>query len=128
MAAVLLGVLVLGAVVLVPERAPGLRHDSVLDVLFDDRWVVGGTRTLGLAVALYLLASISVRVVRGQWLRQLGTADVETDRSIREVASDQGELQDALDQANATIDGLRREYADLLAAQRGSDEDGAASR
>lgn len=109
--------IVLGAVALVPRHAPGLRHTSVLNVLFDSRWVVGGTRLVGFAAGLYVVASIVVRVSRDQWLRQVGSADVETSRSVVEVTRDRAELQAALDRAEQTIARLSAEYASLLAAQ-----------
>ena len=99
-----------GLAVLVPDRTPGLRPTNPLNVLFADRWVVGGVRLLGLVAGLYVLGSITVRVAQGQWLSRLGPADVET---LVDVSEDQAELQRELDRARETIERLRGEYEAL---------------
>jgi len=105
----LLALLVLGGLVLVPPAPPGLAHSSVLNVLFDSRWVVGGVRLVVLAVALYLLLSIVVRVEQDQWLKHVGPADVETDETVRQLTDDQADLQARLADADRTIAELRQQ-------------------
>jgi len=52
---------VLGGTVLVPQE-PRLPHTSVLNVLFDSRWVIAGVRLVALAAAFSLLMSLVVRI------------------------------------------------------------------
>lgn len=121
----------LGGVVLVPDEPPGLRHTSVLNALFDSRAVVGGTRVLGLALAVYLLVSVVVRVERDQWLRNVGPADV-AGREIEDVADDRAALQELLAEAEETIQDLRQQLGEAdsayraLARDAGVGEDGPA--
>lgn len=116
-AAVVGALLVLGGVVLVPDEPPGLRHTSVLNVLFDSRAVVGGTRLLALALAVYLLVSVVVRVERDQWLRNVGPADV-AGREIEDVADDRVALQELLAEAEETIQELRQQLGEADSAYR----------
>lgn len=110
-------VLLVGALVLVPDRAPALKHSSVLNALFDSRAVIGGTRLVALVGALYLLLSIVVRIEQDQWLKHVGPADV-AGRQIEDVADDREELRNQLGDANATIHSLRQQLAAVDAAYR----------
>lgn len=103
--------LILAAVVLVPASEPALPPTSVLNVLFDNRWMIGGVRLVGLVVAAYLVLSIFARAVRGQWLKRVGPADAETEDTVSEVTEDQGKLQQDLNDALETIKVLRSELA-----------------
>ena len=94
---------------------PSLEHDSAIDALFDSRLLIGWSRLLVLAAVVYLLASVVVRVTRGQWAR--GAGPVETDAPTQALADDQADLQAQLLDARATIDDLQDRLTRCLEAR-----------
>src|SRR4051812_2730370 len=88
---------------------PHIRHSSAVNAAFDARWMIAGTRLVLFAAAAYLLASIAVRVRRGQWVRS--AASVETDTPTQDVVDDQEHLQERLRQAQLVIAELEGQVA-----------------
>ena len=74
--AVSAAMLLLGGLLLAPASPVGLSPTSVLNVLFDNRWVVGATRLVAAITLWFLLASMVARATQGQWVRRAGTVDV----------------------------------------------------
>jgi hypothetical protein len=64
-----------------PPRAPAFSNPSVWQALIDSRWVIGAIRLVVMIAAVYLVASIWVRVRQGQWLAKVGPAEVGQLRS-----------------------------------------------
>lgn len=104
--------LVLLAVAGALTGAPHLRHDSLLDTVFDTRWLIALTRLVALAVGLYLIGSVVALAGHGQWIRRVGPVDAEV---VNAVAADQGQLQTELETARREIVTLRAELAEALA-------------
>jgi hypothetical protein len=113
----LTGLVVAAGFVYATTEAPHIRHTSALNTVFDTRWLVAAGRLLAVTVIAYLLASIAVRVTRGQWVRSAGslTTDVAATRAITE---DQRELQQRLREADQTIDALKANLARSLEDRR----------
>jgi hypothetical protein len=88
---------------------PHIRHSSAVNAAFDTRWMIAGTRLVVVAAAGYLLASIAVRVHRGQWVRS--AASVETDTPTQDVVDDQEALQERLREAQRVIADLEGQVA-----------------
>ena len=106
------GIVLLGAVILQATGDPRLPHDSVLDVLFDTRWMVAGARLVMVVAGIYLLTSVGVRMSRGQWARSAG--GVSTD--VQEIDRGAESLRDAAAEAQAEIDGLKDQLEKSTAA------------
>jgi hypothetical protein len=100
---------VLAVVMYLLTSTPHIRHSSAINAAFDARWMIAGTRLIVVAAAGYLLASIAVRVRRGQWVR--GAASVETDTSTQDVVDDQADLQERLREAQRVIADLEGQVA-----------------
>ena len=90
-------------------EAPEIGHTSALNAAFDARWMIAGTRLLAVVATGYLLASIVVRVHRGQWVRSAGS--LEADTPTQDVVDDQEDLQEQLRVAQATIADLEEQLA-----------------
>jgi hypothetical protein len=101
--------------VLLATPAPGLRHTSALNALFDSRWLLAGARLVVAVAMLYLLASIAVRVWHRQWVRSAGS--IETDASAARVSDDREDLMRQLDASKETIDVLQSRLEDSVAAR-----------
>lgn len=94
---------------------PSIEQTSALNAIFDARLVIAAARLLVLAGIAYMLASIVVRVQRGQWVR--GAGPVETDAPAQALVDDQEDLQQQLEDAKRTIDDLRDRLARCLEGQ-----------
>jgi type VI protein secretion system component VasK len=104
------GVFVVSAVVMyLLTGTPHIRHSSAINAAFDARWMIAGTRLVVVAAAAYLLASIAVRVRRGQWVRS--AASVETDMPTQDLVDDQEDLQERLREAQRVIADLEGQVA-----------------
>lgn len=109
-------ILALGSAIYLATGDPKLPHDSVLDVVFDTRWMVAGARLVVVVAGIYVVVSAAVRIARGQWAKSAGvvSADVQEIAGraevLREVAVDaQGEiddLRDQLEKSTAALDDL----------------------
>lgn len=95
---------------LTPE--PSIKHTTALNAILDARLLIAAGRLLILVGIAYLLASIVVRVHRGQWVR--GAGPVETDAPAQALVDDQEDLQQQLEEAKVTIDDLRERLARCL--------------
>src|SRR5919112_3735728 len=104
--------LLLGGLLLAPASPVGLSPTSVLNVLFDNRWVVGATRLVAAITLWFLLASMVARATQGQWVRRAGTVDVGEE--VVAMSEDQEVLQRRLVSAYETIEHLRHELAETL--------------
>lgn len=110
------GIVVIAVLIFAVTGDPQLPHDSVLDVVFDTRWMVAGARLVVAVAGLYVLVSVGVRISRGQWARSAAgvSTDVqEIDRgaeSLRDAAADAqeeiDELKDQLEKTTAALDDL----------------------
>jgi hypothetical protein len=107
-----------GVAVLLGTDEPRMAHTSALNAVFDSRWMVAGARLLALLLLVYTVASLGVRVSRGEWARSVGP--VATDATG--LIESQEDLQEQLDAARATIEDLRLRlkssddrYLDLVA-------------
>ena len=110
--AVSAAMLLLGGLLLAPASPVGLTPTSVLNVLFDNRWVVGATRLVAAITLWFLLASMVARATQGQWVRRAGTVDVGEE--VVAMSEDQEVLQRRLVSAYETIEHLRHELAETL--------------
>lgn len=102
----------LGVVIFVATKDPRLPHDSVLDVVFDTRWMVAGARLVVVVAGIYLLVSVGVRISRGQWARS--AAGVSTD--VQEIDRGAESLRDAAAGAQEEIDELKGQLEKSTAA------------
>lgn len=103
-------VLALAAAMYALTASPAIDHSSALNAAFDARWMIAGTRLLAVAATAYLLASIVVRVHRGQWVRSAGTVEADQD-STQNVVDDQEDLQEQLRAAQDVIQDLEGQLA-----------------
>jgi hypothetical protein len=113
-----LATVLLGGLLLAPAQAE-LASSTVVGAIFDNRWVIGMVRLLGVSGAAYLVASIAARVWHGQWAMRIGPVEV----AVSEVADDQEDLQTALDRANATIADLEERLEAALALNATLEQD-----
>jgi peptidoglycan hydrolase CwlO-like protein len=104
------------AVMFVATDAPEMAHTSAMSALFDDRLLLSLARLLIVAAILYVLASIAVRVSRGQWVRAAGP--VQTDAPTQQIADDQADLQQQLEQAQDVIEDLSERLRESVDARR----------
>jgi hypothetical protein len=114
--------LLLGGLLLAPPSPVGLSPTSVLNVLFDNRWVVGATRLVAAISLWFLLASMVARATQGQWVRRAGTIDVGDE--VAAVSDDQEVLQSRLVSAYDTIERLRHQLAEAVALLESMSETG----
>jgi hypothetical protein len=110
--AVSAAMLLVGGLLLAPASPVGLSPTSVLNVLFDNRWVVGATRLVAAITLWFLLASMVARGTQGQWVRRAGTVDIGEE--VVAMSEDQEVLQRRLVSAYETIEHLRHELAETL--------------
>lgn len=96
---------------LMPQTQPRLRHSSVLDAVFDTRWMIGVGRLVILAGTVYALTSVAVRITRGQWLSKAGPLEAET--NVQDVVDDRERLRVRLAEAQEIIDVLTGEIGRL---------------
>jgi hypothetical protein len=114
-----LAVVVLAWLVYAGTGDPHIRHTSALNAVFDARWMVSGARLLAVVATVYLLASVGVRVRRGQWVRSAGSVVTDTS-AAQALADDREDLQHQLVEAKATIDDLTERLGRSLAAREES--------
>jgi hypothetical protein len=114
--------LLLGGLLLAPPSPVGLSPTSVLNVLFDNRWVVGATRLVAAISLWFLLASMVARATQGQWVRRAGSIDVGDE--VAAVSEDQEVLQRQLVSAYDTIERLRHQLAEAVALLESMSETG----
>ncbi len=86
---------------LMPRTPPKLAHSSVLNTVFDTRWMIGVARVTIVVAAVYAVTSAGVRVTRGQWLSKAGPLEAET--AVQDVADDRERLRGQLTEAQAII-------------------------
>lgn len=91
-------VVVLGVVLVVVTDDPHLAHTSALASIFDSRWMIAGARLLAATALLYVVASVGVRIGRGEWVRSIGPVDTDAERLV----SSQELLRERLEAAEAT--------------------------
>ena len=120
--AVSAGLLLVGGLLLAPRSAVGLPPTSVLNVLFESRWMVGATRVTGAITLWFLLASMVARASAGQWVRRAGSVDVGDE--VEAVSADQELLQQRLISAHDTIERLRAQLAEAVALLESVSDDG----
>jgi uncharacterized membrane protein YraQ (UPF0718 family) len=92
-----------------------IEHGTALNAVFDARWLVAAARLLVAVTIAYLLASIVVRVHRGQWVRNAGP--LQTDAATQAITEDREALVTELADAKATIDDLRAKLTRSLLAR-----------
>lgn len=117
LAAWLVGFVVAGVLVYLSTGEPHVRHTSALNTVFDARWLMAAARLLAIVVIAYLLASIAIRVTRGQWVRSAGSLSTDA-AAARAITEDQRELQQRLHEADRTIDDLKDNLARSLEDRR----------
>ena len=91
-------VAVFGLVLVRLTDEPHLEHTSALASIFDSRWMIAGARLLAATALLYVVASVGVRIGRGEWARSIGPVDTDAERLV----SSQEELREQLQAAEAT--------------------------
>lgn len=108
--------------------SPNLHHSSVLNAVFDTRWMIAVSRLVILVAGGYLIVSAGVRIARGQWAKSAGglSADIQDVTDEREVLRQQ--LSDASDRI-VELEALVTEstevlaHPDILDTEDGSDPD-----
>ena len=112
-----LGFVLLAALMYAVTKPPQLRPTSMLNAVFDTRWMIAGARLLTVVAIAYLLISIAVRVEKRQWVRSAGP--VSTDATpIQAIADSQEDLQLDLREAKRVIDDLTRRLDRSLVARQ----------
>lgn len=101
-----------------PKRAPVYFHPSALDTLIDSRLAIGLIRLVGIAVAVYLVASLAVMVIDGRWA--IGFGPLATEHRKR---ADREELQAQLKEAEERVEAVEREYAEFVELVKKAVED-----
>jgi len=82
------------------------RGDSLWQALLSDRLTLGVVRMLTTVLALYVLASIAILVLRGRWMRAISTSGLEA-----EAASD---VENTIASLERRVEGLQRDREEFL--------------
>jgi hypothetical protein len=85
---------------------PRITHSSALNAVFDTRWMVAATRLVVIVLGLYLVASVAVRVRRGEWAKSVGPIDSQTQEEAQTLSEAQQAVQQRLAAAQETISDL----------------------
>jgi hypothetical protein len=117
MALCLLGLVLVGLTgwglyaLLVPPSIPSYTSPNFLELVFDDRVVVGLLRSAGVlvgtAVAVYLLFSVVVHVWNGRWVISWGSAKIG--RDVESLKKQRRDLKAEVKAANERNAGLRKD-------------------
>jgi uncharacterized alpha-E superfamily protein len=101
---------------------PHLQHSNAINAVFDASYMVAGSRVLAIAVFGWGLASIGVRIERGQWIRTVGPVTADAQEGAEDLVVNQTALQKLLEGAESRIADLEirlqesdRRSIDLLA-------------